>query len=135
MTTTLADMHGIERECAQCRMTYRYAPAPTFVCYACGIKQAFEVLPAAPSIFAQQSAGSTGQGLLSQQMINDDLPPQIDLRAVHATLNQMSGDGLRQLADRLTIMQIVGHANMTRSVEPELFARVRQALAGAGMKF
>lgn len=139
MATTLGSAHGEERKCANCGLTYRYPMAKTFSC-ACGHLQPWDGWPG-KNTKAGESSGHK-RDPLEETIIAHNVErmavatlerPPIDLHAVHATLNQMSADGLRQLHDRLAILQMVAVAN--EADDPEYYARVRQALAGAGVRF
>lgn len=148
MATTLGSAHGEERKCASCGLTYRYPRMQNFSCHGCGVEQPWDGWLGKNTRIGSDDRAGTISGPeapalpTTYELIREsDLGaspsvtavPAIDLHAVHATLNQMSADGLRQLHDRLAILQMVAVAN--EAGDPEYYARVRQALAGAGVRF
>lgn len=138
MATTLGSAHGEERKCASCGLTYRYQQGRNFSCHGCGVEQPWDGwLGKNTRIGSDDRVGTiSGPEALALPTTYEPVvqsTPLIDLHAVHATLNQMSADGLRQLHDRLAILQMVAVAN--EADDPEYYARVRQALAGAGVRF
>lgn len=140
MATTLGSAHGEERKCASCGLTYRYPRMQNFSCHGCAVMQPWDGWPGKNTKAGESSARECDP--LEKTIIAHNVErmaaatlerPPIDLHAVHATLNQMSADGLRQLHDRLAILQMVAVAN--EADDPEYYARVRQVLAGAGVRF
>lgn len=129
MATTMGASHGRELRCASCGLSYRYAPAKKFTCQNCGSEQLQDPRPVV-------GLGSVVGPLVPQDPMTEQMARiPIDLHAVHALMNSMSSDGLRQLHDRLSILHMVDEANRWRlEGNGEHYDQIYRALSGAGLR-
>lgn len=146
MVTTMSAMHGVERRCWSCKLSYRYPPGMTrFACEAC--REINEVVPANAQVgehtrqpdMQLHTDGSVRLGYGKRSVhagdhgnAGEQLAP-IDTTKVLATLNGMSSDKLRQLHDQLAIILLVEDANRTRHEDTTSFATVRRILSNHGV--
>src|SRR6266446_9294913 len=115
-TTTLGATHGIDRTCAVCNLTYRYAKAVKFKCQNCGAVQ--EQDPA-----VNRTAVGSIHFVEETQTIKafDEIP----LDKVLRSLNRLSSDSVHQLFERLAILSMVELVNRTPEPNSTLRAQVK----------